>query len=82
MSLCVNTLLSYYPTKFLSHGGQHNFNVASVLHMHESKFLLYLKSIAFQYLLSNKNVSVQSTSIQDVIAVTYRMLWNDNFQLQ
>ena len=30
------------------------FNVSSILQMHDSKFLLYLKSTACQYLLSNK----------------------------
>ena len=31
------------------------FNVSSILQMHDSKFLLYLESTAWQYLLSDKN---------------------------
>ena len=33
------------------------FNVSSILQMHDSKFLLYLKATAYQYLLSNKKSS-------------------------
>ena len=94
MPLCVNTLSSHWPTKFLSKfmfrttwwwwwwivfvvwltdesrlalfpagtivRDPHHCkfmtrrNVSSILQMHDSKFLLYLKSAACQYLLPNK----------------------------
>ena len=58
--LCVNILSLTWLTKFLPRTGichvQDNitFNISSVLQMHDSKFLLYLKSMACQCLLSNK----------------------------
>ena len=59
------------------------FNVSSILQMHDSKFLLYLKATAYQYLLSNKKSSKYiHTRLECWLStIMHGTFWNYNFQL-
>ena len=52
------------------------FNVSSILQMHDSKFLLYLKSTACQYLLSNKKSVFKVHPYKTWLLIKYCHVWD------
>ena len=51
-------------------------NVSSVLQMHDSKFLLYLKSTACQYLLSTKKSVSKVHPCKTLLLIKYCHVWD------